>query len=109
MPQFILLLRDAGPLPEDMSPAEIQSIIESYRGWMEKMNGTGHKLRDGEGRVVSGNDGAMSVTDGPYAEAKEILGGFMIVEADDYDAAVALCQDSPHLGSGTIEIRQIER
>ncbi|MGN6185334.1 MAG: YciI family protein [Thermoanaerobaculia bacterium] len=108
MPQFVLLLHDSGPFPADMSPNEIQSIIESYRSWMTRMNATGQKLRDGEGRVVRGENGAMSVTDGPYAEAKEVLGGYMIVEAADYDAAVALCADSPHLGNGTIEIRQIE-
>lgn len=108
MPQFLLLLHDSGMFPEDVSPAEIQSIIESYRAWMTRMNATGQKLVDGEGRVVTGKDGGMSVTDGPYAEAKEILGGYMMVEAADYDAAVALCKDSPHLGHGTIEIRQVQ-
>jgi hypothetical protein len=94
-----------------MSADEIQSIVQSYGTWMQNIKAAGgEKLRDGEGRVVSGgNGGAMSVTDGPYAEAKEILGGYVVVEAGDYDAAVALCKDSPHLGNGTIEIRQIER
>jgi hypothetical protein len=108
MPQYLLLLRDNGSFPGDVSPDEIQSIIESYRNWMVKMNATGQKLVDGEGRIVAGKDGGISVTDGPYAEAKEILGGYMLVDATDYDAAVALCKDSPHLANGTIEIRQVQ-
>ena len=108
MPQFVLLLHDAAPLPDDISPAEIQSIIEAYTVWSKAINATGEKLRDGEGRLVRGGANGMTVTDGPYAEAKEILGGYMVIEAADYDAAVALCANSPHLGNGTIEIRQIE-
>jgi hypothetical protein len=48
------------------------------------------------------------VTDGPYAEAREVIGGLFIVEAGDYDEVVALSQDCPHLEFGTIEIRQIQ-
>jgi hypothetical protein len=109
MPQFILLLHDAGPFQGEISPTEIQSIIEAYGSWMTSIKATGEKLRDGEGRLVRGSANGMTVTDGPYAEAKEILGGYMIVEAADYDAAIALCANSPHLGNGTIEIRQIEK
>ena len=108
MPQFVLMLRDAGTWPGDLSPEEIQALMLKYRSWMEKIGGNGHKLRDDEGRVVVGKDG-VSVTDGPYAESKEILGGYMLVEADSYDDVVRQCQDSPHLAFGSIEIRQIER
>ena len=51
----------------------------------------------------------MTVTDGPYAEAKEVLGGFLVIEAADYDDAVRQCDGSPHLEFGTIEIRAIEQ
>jgi hypothetical protein len=47
--------------------------------------------------------------DGPYAEAKEVVGGYFIVEADGYDDAVALCRDCPHLAYGRIEVRQLDR
>ena len=62
----------------------------------------------GKGRTVAGKDG-VTVTDGPYAESKEILGGYLVVEAESYDDVVRNCEDSPHLAYGSIEIRQIER
>ena len=110
MPQFVLILRDRDWNPEAMSPEELQSVLARYRAWNDRMQGRGgHKLRDGEGRVIVRNGKGVTVTDGPYAEAKEILGGFMIIEAADYDEAVRQCDDSPHLDIGSIEIRQIDR
>lgn len=108
MPQYILMLRDTGMFPSDISPEEIQSIITRYRDWIGKIGGAGHKLRDGEGRTLVARNG-VSVTDGPYAESKEILGGYVVVDADSYDDVVQRCQDSPHLEYGSIEIRQIEQ
>ena len=52
--------------------------------------------------------GGAKVTDGPYAEAREVIGGLFILEAGNYDEAVTLCQDCPHLDFGTIEIREVE-
>jgi len=47
-------------------------------------------------------------TDGPYSETKEVLGGFYLIEAADYDEAVARTGDHPHLEhGGTIEIRKL--
>jgi hypothetical protein len=109
MPRFLMVLRDGEWNPETMSPQEIQSVMTRYRAWLNRVKGEGQKLRDNEGRVLRRNgSGAVSVTDGPYAEAREVLGGFLVVEADDYDAAVKLCDDSPHFEFGTIEIRQLE-
>lgn len=108
MPQFLIVLRDANWNPESLSPEEIQAIMLRYRTWVDRVAGKGHKLRDGEGRIMLRKDGGVSVTDGPYAEAKEIIGGFLVVNANDYDEAVRQCQDSPHLDFGSIEIRAIE-
>lgn len=112
MPKFILLLHDAG-FPADISPDEIQAIIQRYVAWRQKIqqNGRaveGHKLTDGQGRVMRGAGGATKVTDGPYAEAREVIGGLFIVEAKDYDEAVELSEDCPHLDFGSIEIREVE-
>jgi hypothetical protein len=48
------------------------------------------------------------VTDGPYAEGREVIGGLFIVDAKSYDEVVALCRDCPHLDFGAIEIREIQ-
>ncbi|MGE3275162.1 MAG: YciI family protein [Vicinamibacterales bacterium] len=114
MPQYVLLLHDRGEFPSDISPADIQAIIQRYVDWRTRVGQggravTGHKLRDGSGRVLRGGGGnAPSVTDGPYAEAREVIGGLYIIEARDYDEAVALCHDHPHLEFGTLEIREVE-
>lgn len=108
MPQFVLMLRDSGSFPENISPEEIQQILERYAAWSARLGATGQKLRDGEGRVMVRGDRGVTVTDGPYAESKEVIGGYFVVEASDYDAAAKLAEDCPHLAFGSIEIRQIE-
>ena len=104
MAEFVLMLRDEGAFPGDLSPAEIQAVIQRYGAWMEKVGATGQKLRDGEGRVMR----RSGVIDGPFAEAKEVLGGFFVIKADSYKDAETICADCPHLDFGSIEIRQIE-
>ena len=113
MPQYMLLLHDSGTLPPDMSPEDMQAVIQRYIDWRERIEAggrhvSGHKLRDGEGRLMRGTGAAVTVTDGPYAEAREVIGGLFIVEAANYDEVVALSRDCPHLDFGTIEIREIE-
>lgn len=107
MPQFVLMLRDNG-FPEDISAEEIQEIIERYRVWSERVGAKGQKLADGEGRIVARKDGGVTITDGPYAESKEVIGGYFVVDAPSYDHATKLVEDCPHLDFGSIEIRQIE-
>ncbi|HEY0139669.1 MAG TPA: YciI family protein [Thermoanaerobaculia bacterium] len=108
MPQFVLMLRDNGQFPPHWTEAEIHSCIERYQQWMITMGGSGQKLRDNEGRVVVKKEGGLSITDGPFAEAREVIGGFMVIEADSYEHAIQRCRDSPHLEFGSIEVRQVE-
>ena len=108
MPQFALMLRDSGAFPTDISAEEIQAILQRYSDWRDKVQGSGQKLYDGEGRIVVRTDGGVSVTDGPYVESREVIGGYFIVEAEDYDAVAKLAEDCPHLDFGSIEIRRIE-
>ncbi|HEY3054630.1 MAG TPA: YciI family protein [Thermoanaerobaculia bacterium] len=104
MPKFVLLLRDTGTYPKD-SAEEIQKIVQRYRDWSQKVQTlAGNKLKDREGRVMKRG----SVTDGPYVESKEVIGGFQLIEARDYDEAVRKSGDHPHLQFGTIEIRQVD-
>ena len=114
MSKFILLLHE-GPtaFPPDISPDQIQAIIQRYVAWRQKVqqNGRkveGHKLTDGQGRVMKGSAGSARVTDGPYAEAREVIGGLFIVEAQNYEEVVELSRDCPHLDFGTLEIREVQ-
>ena len=113
MPKFVMLLHDAGRFDPDMSPDQIQAIIQRYVAWRPRSSrtaarSTGHKLHDGQGRVMRGAGGAMKVTDGPYAEAREVIGGLFMIEAESYDEVVELSKDCPHLDFGSIEIREVQ-
>jgi hypothetical protein len=117
MPQFMVIARDQG-FDSALSPAEMQEILAKYIAWGQALAAkgklvTGNKLKDGEGRVVGAVGGraglaAALVTDGPYAESKEVLGGYWILDAANYDEAVALVSDSPHIQFGTLEVRAVE-
>jgi hypothetical protein len=105
MSRFVLMLRDQG-FPGDLSPEEVQAALGRYRAWSQKAGRVGgEKLKDHGGKVMKGK----AVTDGPYVESKEMIGGFMIIEARDYDDAVRLCRDHPHLDFGSIEIREVDQ
>jgi len=111
MSRFLVLLRDEPSGFASLSPDQMQTIIEKYIAWGARLRASGHmlmgeKLVDGGGKVVRG--AAPVVSDGPYAEAREIVGGAYVLQATNYDEAVALMSDSPHLAFGSIEIREIE-
>jgi hypothetical protein len=115
MPQFIVIPRDRTGQFDDLSPDEMQQLVERYHAWTMRLAeqgrmSLGHKLRDDEGRVLRpGEPGApMSVTNGPFAEGREVIGGFWIINADDLDDAVTTIADCPHLESGSLEVREIE-
>jgi len=108
MPNFFLLLYDDRSAWQKLSPDDMQKAIEKYMAWGRKpfVVGTG-RLAEDVGRVMRGQNGKPNVTDGPYSETKEILGGFYTIEADNYDQAVEHTRDHPHLEyGGTIEIRK---
>jgi hypothetical protein len=97
----------------DLSPADMERIIQRYVAWTDGLRASGRlernaKLKDGEGRVLRGAGKKLQVTDGPYAETKEVVGGFWVIDAADYDDAVRLCADCPHLEFGPLSIRALE-
>jgi hypothetical protein len=113
MPQYFLFLHENPAAFADVSPEEMQAIIQKYSAWKSRMQteGTltrGEKLQDGTGRVLRKSAGEVSVTDGPYTESKEIIGGLFEITAENYDAALEAARDCPHLEYGTIEIREVE-
>lgn len=112
MAKYLVLLHLPKDIDTGLSPEEIQSIIQKYSDWRDRLARegrflAGHKLRD-DGRVLRRRGAQVSVTDGPYGEAKEILAGYFLVEADSYEQAVEFAQAGPHLHRGTVEIREVE-
>ena len=109
---FMLLLR-GGISHTDLSPDQLQRQIERYMNWIEQLRRDGHFVAgeplDETGRILSGKDGTM-VTDGPFTESKEAVGGYFIIRANDLDAAVELSKGCPIFGNnGTVEVRPIQR
>src|SRR5215510_15105556 len=104
MAKFMLLLYDNPMDWSKVSPEEMQKAIEKYMAWTKKpFNKDSKRLGNDAGKVMQ----KSRVTDGPYSETKEVLGGFYLIEAKDYEEAVALTQDHPHLEyGGTIVIRE---
>jgi hypothetical protein len=108
MSQFMILLYDDPSQWQKVSPEEMQKAIEKYRAWREKpFTIDGKRLGEDAGKVMRLEGGQPRATDGPYSETKEVLGGFYLIEAKDYDEAVRLAHDHPHLQFGTIEIRKL--
>lgn len=109
MPRFLYLLRKGADCGGAMSPEEMQNLIQTYMAWIETLKPGGHllaaeKLEDGEGRVIQ-KKGILK--DGPFSEAKEVVGGFWIIEADDYDHAIKLSEGLPYGDENNLEIRRI--
>jgi hypothetical protein len=94
--------KDASPSPEQMQAAirPFQELIGKLIAQDRLVNP--YKQWDGEGRVLKHE----SVTNGPYAEIKESLGGLFVVRAKDYDEAVEIAKGCPILKWGaTVEVR----
>lgn len=113
MAKYILMLRDTGTVFDELSPEALQKAFERYRSWSSKLREQGklvggEKLQRSGGKVVKRVGSRVAVTDGPFVEAKEILGGFFVLEANGYDEALSLANDCPHLDFGSMEIREIE-
>ena len=109
MEKFMFIFE--GIQPGNLSPEHMQEHMGKWMAWIEQLNKSdqyvaGEPLHPG-GKLVSGKNG-KSVTDGPYTEGKEVVGGFFIVNAKDIDEAVAIAQNCPdfELG-GSIQVRKV--
>jgi hypothetical protein len=115
MSEFMLLLHESPSDFSDVSPEEIQRIIGEYTAWRDELEKKArlvqsHKLRDEGGRSLSLESGSVRVVDGPYSEAKEVVGGYFVIRASDYAEAVEISRGCPHLKfGGRIELREIEQ
>lgn len=107
MPQYMLLLRDTGEAWGKLSPEEMQKVGEKYMAWRNKPFTVDGQRLDQPGRVLQKKDGSVSITDGPFAEGREVLGGYYTIEAVDFDEAIKITRDHPHVDFGTIEIREV--
>ncbi|MDA7977393.1 MAG: YciI family protein [Pirellulales bacterium] len=118
MSQFMLVLYDTqemGQKFQNFSPEEMQAAVGKYFAWAESLKSRGihkggNKLKDEPGKVMLPASDKPEVVDGPYLETKELVGGYFLIEAADYDEAVKICSDCPQLElGGKIELREIDQ
>jgi hypothetical protein len=113
MPSFMLLLYNDPANWQNMSPEDAQKALQKFMDWGSKLHSSGahlasHKLADDAGKVMRGH-GKVRVTDGPYSETKEVLGGYYLIKAANYNEAAERARDCPALEyGGTIEVRQVD-
>jgi hypothetical protein len=114
MPKYAALIYGEEADPSAITEEEIGAEMGEY---MEFGANNGESLAGGEAlhptstattiRVEGGKGGKATFTDGPFAEAKEVLGGFYIINADDLDGALAVAQQIPGAWRGAIEVRPV--
>ena len=106
--KYLCLHRSVSEERQQPSPAQMQEMQNVFNAWKEKYKANivdmGGSLKPG-GKVLT----ASGVTDGPFTEAKEIVGGYMLVSAESYDRALEVARESPGLmmPGSSIEIREV--
>ncbi len=107
MREFLLLMR--GERSPHASPEQMQQRMKDYMGWMKKMTDEG-RLRTGQPLEPRGRwlkDKKTVVTDGPFLEPNEVIGGYVIIEAEDLDDAAEIARDCPLLEHCEIFVRPL--
>ncbi|MBS2017724.1 MAG: hypothetical protein JST00_32905 [Deltaproteobacteria bacterium] len=108
MTKYLFLYRNPPGPERQPSPAEMQEMLKQWGAWKEKFKA--HVLDMGDGLKPGGKllaDG--KVTDGPFTEGKEIIGGFSIVQAESYEKALEVARQCPivFMPNAVIEIREM--
>jgi hypothetical protein len=100
-------------IPEGRSDEEAAAESPKWMSYTQDLHDAGVFV---SGEALQGNetatqlrvrDGETQLTDGPYAEAKEYLGGYYVIETPDLDAALAWAAKVPNAGYGTVEVRPV--
>ena len=114
MKEFMLVFRSSVQSEEifaSQSPEQMQAELGKWNDWMSTIAKQG-KLVGGQplypnGKVLKGT--SKKLTDGPFIEGKDMVGGYLLIKANDYDDAVEISKACPSLNSvdGSVEVREI--
>src|SRR5260370_31164315 len=105
--EYMMLFRGT-QWDKNLSPEQIQTVMNQWNAWFDRLIQQGkiksaHPL-EREGKIVSGKKG-RSVADGPFAESKEAIGGYFLMQVDGPDEALAIAQKWPAVECGvTVEV-----
>jgi len=106
--KYLVFLRSTPGKQQPPSPAQMQEMYASFNAWRERYKTNivdlGGQLKPG-GKILT----ESGVRDGPYTEAKEVVGGFMVIAAESYDRVVEVTRGCPGIvrPGASVEIREI--
>ena len=114
--KYVLMFVDTPSVYDDLDPADREKTYQEIYGWFEE-HGAAGRIADGGAELqpfttattVRAGDGGPVVVDGPFSEAKEVVGGFTVVDVPDLDGALAMARGWPplkHPGT-SVEVRPI--
>lgn len=113
MAKFLLLVYNDSSLLDALPAEQFDTMMKGCIEKADDMRRTG-RLLDAQqleppatARTVRFRNGRMTAVDGPFAEAKEVLGGFNLIEAEDMDEAMRIATEFPWIQTGSIEIRPV--
>jgi len=111
--QYLLMIYRSEAELNQMDPAERQTMSADYGAFTQSIIQSGHfKAGDGlqpttTATTVRVRDGKILTTDGPFAETREQLGGYYLIEAKDLDTAIGIAARIPGARAGSIEVRPV--
>ncbi|MEA2572677.1 MAG: hypothetical protein QOI24_4678 [Acidobacteriota bacterium] len=111
--KYLLLIHDEEKTWEKMSEADQKAIYAEYGQFSEQIKASGNMITGAQLQPTSTatsvriRDGKRLVTDGPFAETREQLGGYYLIEAGDLDEAIGIAARIPSAKMGTIEVRPL--
>jgi hypothetical protein len=113
--QYLLLIYENEARYDKMNEAEMGKLLSDYRAFTQSVI-EGGQFKAGDAlqptttaTTVRVRNGNIAVTDGPFAETREQLGGYYLIEAKDLDEAVAIAARIPSAPVGSIEVRPIQK
>ena len=112
--KYLCLIYDDEKKWETMSKAEADAYMGEYFAFTEGIRASGHYIGGNAlqpvqtATTVRSRNGKLSTTDGPFAETKEQLGGYYLIEARDLNDALQVAQKIPSVRTGSIEVRPIQ-
>jgi hypothetical protein len=111
--KYLCLIYDAESTQDAMSPTDLGAFMGEYGTFTKDIIASGNMISGEElqpvhtATTVRVRNGKLSTTDGPFAETKEQLGGFYLIEARDLNEAIQIASRIPSARTGSIEVRPI--
>jgi hypothetical protein len=112
--QFMLVIYNDPTMLDTLSPGEADGMMRECLAHADELRQDGQLLESRmldeakRARTVRIRNGRLTATDGPFAEVKEVLGGFNLIEAADMDEAVRIAAEFPWARTGSVEIRPVQ-